>query len=74
MPTPCSDKAIYIPKKKKVYEHVGLGSEIFDLPPPCKTTEAKIVATPDKKHEPDREGHYWIESPQGDPIKKALLY
>jgi hypothetical protein len=58
---------------KRVYDHVGLGSEIFDLPPSYKAIEAKIVATPDKKREPDREGQYWIESPGSDPIKRLCF-
>jgi hypothetical protein len=56
---------------KSVYEYIDLGSEIFDLPPPYKTTETTIVATPDKKKDPPgAQGHYRIDSPAGDAIKR----
>jgi hypothetical protein len=61
--------------QKSVYEHIDidLGSEIFDLPPPYKTVEAKIIATPDKKKDPEAPGHFWIESPMGQPIKRLCF-
>jgi hypothetical protein len=58
---------------KSVYEYIDLGSEIFDLPPPCKTTEATTAAMPDKKKDPEARGHYWIDSPQGE-AKKRLCF
>ena len=60
---------------KEVYDHVGLGraKSSLDLPPSYKTIEAKFVAMPDKKREPDREGQYWIESPGSDPIKRLCF-
>jgi hypothetical protein len=58
---------------KSVYEYIGLGSEIFDLPPSYKTTEATIVATPDKKKDPVARGHYCIDSPAGEAIKRRCF-
>jgi hypothetical protein len=58
---------------KSVYEHIGLGSEIFDLPPSYRTIEATIVATPDKKKDPEARGHYWIDLPAGQAIKRPCF-
>jgi hypothetical protein len=67
---------------KSIYEHIGLGSKIFDLPPaPYKgieativaLLEATIVATPDKKKGPEARGHYWIDSPRGEAIKRLCF-
>ena len=61
---------------KSAYEHIDLGSEIFDLPPSYRTTEATIVATPDKKKgDPGARvrGHYWIDSPAGEAIKRLCF-
>ena len=32
--------------KKSVHEHIDLGSEIFDLPPPYKTAEVRALGPP----------------------------
>jgi hypothetical protein len=58
---------------KSVYEHIDLGSEIFDLPPSYKTIEATIVATPEKKKDPGARGHYWIDSPGGEALKRLCF-
>jgi hypothetical protein len=58
---------------KSAYEHIDLGSEIFDLPPSYRTTEATAVATPDKKKDPGARGHYWIDSPAGEAIKRLCF-
>ena len=58
---------------KSVYEYIDLGSEIFDLPPSYKTIEATIVATPEKKKAPEARGHYWIDSPGSQPIKRLCF-
>ena len=58
---------------KSVYEYIDLGSEIFDLPPSYKTIEATIVATPEKKKDPEARGHYWIDSPGSQPIKRLCF-
>jgi hypothetical protein len=58
---------------KSVYEYIDLGSEIFDLPPPYKTTEATIVATPEIKKDPEARGRYWIDSPGGEAIKRLCF-
>ena len=58
---------------KSVYEYIDLGSEIFDLPPSYKTIEATIVATPEKKKDPGARGHYWIDSPGGEALKRLCF-
>jgi hypothetical protein len=58
---------------KSVYEYIDMGSEIFDLPPSYKTIEATIVATPEKKKDPEARGHYWIDSPGGEAIKRLCF-
>jgi hypothetical protein len=58
---------------KSVYEYIDLGSEIFDLPPSYKAIEATIVATPEKKKDPGARGHYWIDSPGGEALKRLCF-
>jgi hypothetical protein len=57
------------PGSRSLSTNIDLGSEIFDLPPSYRTTEATAVATPDKKKDPGARGHYWIDSPAGEAIK-----
>jgi hypothetical protein len=38
-----------------------------------RTIEATIVATPEKKKDPGARGHYWIDSPGGEALKRLCF-
>jgi hypothetical protein len=38
-----------------------------------KIIAAVIVAIPDKKRDPGARGHFWIDSPRGEAIKRLCF-